>query len=108
MPALAVALVFGFVALSIMVLAIWRYATTPGRSVLTAFNSSATILWTHLVAFVGSLGGALMFAAPLLGDPNISDAIKGVLKPEYIPFYVLVVSIVTVIARNRTLGKDQS
>jgi hypothetical protein len=69
----------------------------------TAFKHSVTILWARVVALAGFL---LAAGQSLIGDPNVNDAIHAVLKPEYIPYYVIAIGLVTELCRRRTVGKD--
>ncbi len=65
------------------------------------FRYSVTILWARLVA----LAGALMAAGlNLLDDQTIRDAIQTALQPQYIPYYVIVMGLITELARRRTAG----
>jgi len=68
-----------------------------------AFKHSATILWARIVALAGIL---LASAQSLVADPNVNDAIHAVLKPDYIPYYVIAIGIVTELCRRRTAAKD--
>jgi len=67
-----------------------------------AFRHSLTILWARAVALAGL---ALVSAQSLAADPNINDAVRAVLKPEYIPYYVIAIGIITELCRRRTAGK---
>lgn len=66
------------------------------------FKHSLTILWARAVALVGTL---LAVALNLLADPNITGAVQAALQPQYIPFYVIAIGLVTELARRRTIGK---
>lgn len=67
----------------------------------TWFKHSVTILWARFIA----LAGALMAAGlNLLDDQSIRDAIQAALRPQYIPFYVIAIGLVTELARRRTAG----
>ncbi|HEY5380438.1 MAG TPA: hypothetical protein VIJ78_13015 [Pseudolabrys sp.] len=66
------------------------------------FRHSVTILWARLVAIAGLL---LASGQSLIGDPNINDAIHAVLKPDYIPYYVIAIGLITELCRSRTAGK---
>lgn len=67
-----------------------------------AFKNSVTILWARLVALVGVL---LASGQSLVADPNIDAAIHAVLKPQYIPYYVIAIGLITELARRRTAGR---
>ena len=68
-----------------------------------AFKHSLTILWTRAVAAAGFL---LAAGQSLIGDPNVNDAIHGLLKSEYIPYYVIAIGLVTELCHRRTAGTE--
>ena len=68
------------------------------------FKHSVTILWARVVALAGVL---LASGQSLLGDPNVTSAIQTALQPKFIPYYVIVIGLVTEIARRRTAGKTE-
>ena len=68
-----------------------------------AFKHSVTILWARLVALSGLL---LIAAQNLSADPTIGDAIKSLLKPQYLPWYVIGIGLITELCRRRTAGKE--
>lgn len=68
-----------------------------------AFAHSVTILWARLVALAGLL---LASGQALIADPNVNDAIRAVLRPEYIPYYVIAIGLITELCRRRTATKD--
>ena len=72
------------------------------QKALSSFKSSVTILWARVVALVGA---ALAVVPSLTSDPNISNAIHTILRPEYIPYYVIGIGVITEMARRRTAGK---
>jgi len=66
------------------------------------FKRSLTILWARLM----TLGGAIMATLlSLTSDPNVSAALHTILQPRFIPYYVIVIGLVTELARRRTVGK---
>ncbi len=67
------------------------------------FKHSVTILWARLLALAGI---ALAGAQGLLSDPNIGNAVQQLLKPQYIPWYVIGIGLITELCRRRTAGKD--
>jgi hypothetical protein len=67
------------------------------------FKYSLTILWARVVALAGLL---LAAGQALLADPNVTAAIQTALRPQYIPYYVIAIGLITEIARRRTAGKD--
>lgn len=62
------------------------------------FKESETIFWARLQVFIGAIVAAILSVA---NDPSINEAIKSVLKPEYVPYYVIAFGIITEIARRR-------
>ena len=68
-----------------------------------AFKHSVTILWARLVAFTDLL---LASGQALIADPNINDAIHAVLKPGYIPYYVIAIGLITELCRRRAVSKE--
>jgi hypothetical protein len=66
------------------------------------FKHSVTILWARFVAVVGLL---LAAGQALLQDPNVTGAIQNALQAKYIPYYVIVIGLLTEIARRRTADK---
>jgi hypothetical protein len=69
----------------------------------TWFKNSVTILWARLLAVAGIV---LASAQSLVGDPNVSGAVQQLLKPQFIPWYVIGIGLVTELCRRRTAGKD--
>ncbi len=63
------------------------------------FKHSVTILWARLLAFAGL---ALASVQTLAADPNTSGAIQQLLKPQYIPWYVIGIGLITEFCRRRT------
>jgi hypothetical protein len=51
-----------------------------------AVKKSGTMMFAWLANAAGVIGLALI---DLYSDPTINEAIKELLKPEYIPFYIL-------------------
>lgn len=68
-----------------------------------AFKHSLTILWARLVALAGLL---LASGQALIADPNVSDAVRALLNPQYIPYYVIAIGLITELCRRRTAAKD--
>jgi len=66
------------------------------------FKHSLTILWARVQVLAGFVG-AVIFG--LTQDPNISGALQSLLKPEYIPYYVIAIGVVTELARRRTVSR---
>jgi hypothetical protein len=47
------------------------------------------------------IGATTAAVLALANDPTVSDAIKQVLKPEYIPYYVIGFGVLTELLRRR-------
>lgn len=62
------------------------------------FRRSETIFWARLQVFVGAATAAVM---ALAADPAVNDAIHAILKPEYVPYYVIGFGVLTEILRRR-------
>jgi hypothetical protein len=73
------------------------------EKIKAAFKHSVTILWARVVALVGIL---LASGQGLLDDPNVSGAIQSLLRPQYIPYYVIAIGLITELCRRRTATKD--
>jgi hypothetical protein len=65
------------------------------------FKYSVTILWARVVTLAGVLGAA---ALSLLGDSSITGAIQSLLQPQFVPWYVIGIGVITELARRRTAG----
>jgi len=63
----------------------------------TWFKDSETIFWARLQMLVGALGAIV---TSLMQSPDINAAIQAVLKPEYVPYYVIGFGVITEIARR--------
>ncbi len=78
-------------------------AVTTWAKFLDATKGSATILWSRFVIVIGSVAGFAGQAADALGEPSVSSAIQAALKPEYVAAFLVIVSLITIFARKRTL-----
>ena len=67
--------------------------------VKAAFKYSLTILWARIVALAGLL---LASGQALIADPNVNDAMHALLKPQYVPYYVIAIGLITELCRRRT------
>lgn len=84
-----------------------RYAKADGtqwQRILAIGAHSATMAWSWLLG----IAGAGIEAVPGLvdwftGEAAVSEAVKGFLKPEYVPVYVIAISGVTALARWRSM-----
>lgn len=62
------------------------------------FKDSETIFWARLQMIVGAVVAGFM---SLANDPTVNESIKAIMKPEYVPYYVIAFGIITEIARRR-------
>jgi len=68
------------------------------------FKHSLTILWARLIAVAGLL---LAAGESVLQDPNVASALQAVLRPQYVPYYVIAIGLITELARRRTVGNRE-
>ncbi|BCP53767.1 hypothetical protein K32_23840 [Kaistia sp. 32K] len=81
---------------------ILKYRSTPGTSLWTAFEGSMQLLWGQILVASGALIAFAAQIADYLNDPSVGDAIKSLVKPEYVPVAVLVVGIAVRWAHSRS------
>lgn len=63
-------------------------------------RNSLTIAWARLWMVIGVV-------LAILTAPGVHETLVGViLKPEYVPYYIIAVAAFTELARRRTLKKD--
>lgn len=87
-----------------VVVSTWiRETGSPWQRVLATAQHSATILWAKFTAVLAIIAGGLEYVADYLGTPEIGDAIKAAMKPQYVAAFMVLVAIVTIWARKRTL-----
>lgn len=80
----------------------YRKATgTVWQRLLSAADDSATLLWSKFMLLVSALTGVLTSAADYFGDPSLSAAIKEVLQPQYVAYFAIFVTFITILARRR-------
>lgn len=63
-----------------------------------AVKKSGTMLLAWLTSAIGLIVGTL---ADLYNDPSVNDAVRALLKPEYVPWYVLGFGLLLRIVRKR-------
>ena len=66
------------------------------------FKHSLTILWARTVAVGGFVVAALL---NLSSDPAVNAAIQQLFQPQYVPYWIIAIGIVTELARRRTAGQ---
>lgn len=63
-------------------------------------RDSLTIAWARLMGLVGIL-------LAILTAPGVHESIVGgLLRPEWVPYYLIAIAVLTELARRRTLSKD--
>lgn len=67
-----------------------------------AIKKSGTIIFAWLMTASGAIVSGVV---DLYNDPSVNDAIKSILKPEYIPWYVLGIGLLLRFVRMRN-AKD--
>jgi len=70
------------------------------------FRYSVTILWARFIALAGLTISILEGLSGFLDSPSISDGIRTILNPKYIPYYLIAIAIITEIARRRSMPKN--
>jgi hypothetical protein len=68
------------------------------------FKNSITILWARVQILAGLAAATLM---ALASDPNVTGAVQAALQPKYIPYYVIIIGLITEVARRRTAGSSK-
>ena len=79
-----------------------------GGRIKAFFRHSVTILWARTVALGGLVLAALDQAAELLSLPTIKDNVQALLNPACVPYYLVVIALITELARWRTLGRSDA
>lgn len=88
----------------------WRALRDPSagslwEKMLAAGRGSASILWARFVMALGALFGALANYADLAQLPAIQDLMRVLLTPQTFGIAVALISLVSEIARRRTLDQ---
>lgn len=70
-------------------------------------GKSVTMAWSYLLGAAGVVFAGLDQLAFYAGDPTLGDQVKTALAnhPQYIGYFTILVSVLTIVARVRTLGK---
>jgi hypothetical protein len=68
---------------------------------------SVTLAWSYLLAAAGTAFAVLDKLAGYAGDPALGDQVRTALQnhPEYVGYFTIVVSVLTIFSRLRSLGK---
>jgi len=78
-------------------------AVNKWEHALGAAWGSATILWARFVALLAALIGMSADFATMVNAPGIADNIRTLINPSQMAIVMLVVAVISEIARRRTL-----
>lgn len=81
----------------------FRYKGTPWERTKKVFLNSVTILWSRFIALLAMVAGV---AVNLVNDPSISYYMQSILKPEHMLVYVVLIMVVSEMARRRTADPE--
>lgn len=85
------------------------YAEADGfwAKVWAICGKSVTVLWGYILGGVGSALALIDPIATALGDPDLKTQVTTMLQsnPKYIGYFTIAVSIITLMARLRSIGK---
>src|SRR5690242_14508483 len=77
--------------------------------VWAVFGKSASVLWGYILGGIGAAFGLIDQIGPVIGDPslNLKDQVAEALKnhPSLIAWIPVIVSVITIAARVRSMGK---
>lgn len=100
-------LVLAVIFLFYVVRSYWKARATGGTGwevMKASVKDSTTIAWARFVGLVGSLVDILLYAADWIGTPEIADAIRAMVTPEYAAYALLAMAVITELARRRRLS----
>lgn len=108
---MAVHVVFSFILLAVVSVYAYdfmqRYRTSTAtawkQKLIDAFHGSATISVARVTAIIASLCDLIPMAADVFGATGVSSAIQGILPTGAVPYYMVGISMLTELARRRTL-----
>ena len=103
-------IMLALLAIYVIVDIIHHLATVQGtwlEKIWAGFRESLTILWSRFVLLVAALADLLVYVADWINAPGMADAIKAVVRPEYIGPLIVFIVFVTELARRRTLTKPE-
>ena len=69
------------------------------------FRRSLTMAWAVVVGLAGGALALLPFVGDLVEAPGVKEAVQSFLHPDYVPYYIIAISVITALARLRTLNK---
>ncbi len=68
------------------------------------FKNSWTILWARIQVFFGLLAASAM---ALVSNPDVTAAIQAALQPRFVPYYIVLIGLITEMARRRSAGRTK-
>lgn len=85
-----------------------KYRETSGtvKERLISAYGSLTILWQRFVTLIASGIGSLVWLADLLNAPGVASAIQTWMQPEYVALAMVLIAIVSELARRRGGSSD--
>ena len=87
----------------------WRFYVATGswwERFLAAGKESATMAWAQLVIIGTTLMNAIGAIATVVADPDTAQKIKDSLPSEYVAGALVAIMLLTMLARLRSLTKD--
>src|SRR5882672_4745030 len=78
-------------------------ATTLKAKLIDAFHGSATISVARVTAILASLCDLVPMVADVFGATGVSSAVQGIIPTGAVPYYMVGISVLTELARRRTL-----
>ena len=83
----------------------YEYGHTTGTFVERIFHAvgdSMTILWARAI-ILWSIILQIALASTVVGADQMSDMVKSLLRPEYVPIVTIVIMVIVEVARRRSL-----
>lgn len=75
---------------------------TPREKFMAVFRRSGTILWSRILLYVSVLLAAFpSIAAIFTSSPEIQTALQSIFPPQYTPYYLIAVAIITEYVRRQ-------
>lgn len=107
---LIIASIFVIILIYFVVVMAYEFVTTSGTlwcRLLAAGKGSATKLWAGIVSIGASAIGVLASSAEVLNMPQVEAALREYAKPEWFAAISLVIMLITIWARRRTMPRSK-
>jgi hypothetical protein len=91
---------------TVMLVDYTREQGTIWERLLAAGRYSVTVLWNRFVILVGTGTAAVASITADAGYPELADHLKELFTPKVVLGIMVGMSVVSILARNRTLNKD--